>query len=429
MLTRKMFVGMIIAVLAAMTGPALGLVYYQAEYEENNGPPKAPWPPNGSTVLSPITQLTWVEAVNADSHDVYFGTSYNDVNDANKSSPEFKGNQEGTSYAPDDTMGRVKTFYWRIDEIDANDSVTKGYVWRFTYAPKNCVKNVTKSVYYDFIQDAINDANDGDVIELAEETFYESFNYNGKAIQIRSKDPNDWDVVEKTIIDDSGNVVIFSQGTDFNSILAGVTVRNGSCGIYFTKIQSVSGGTITNCILSDNTTPVYCEGGSSVIKNNIIFHGGTGIYCWAADTTVIKNNLIYECSLPGSTDAGIYFVESNSICIVQNNTIVSNDQGILVQGGTSPMISNCILWDNDDDLTSCNTTYSCIEDRNGANGVVDICGDADDPLFVDDANDDYLSTLTRRTLIWVIRTMIQMKQTLKVTTVFWTAAWILAQMR
>jgi hypothetical protein len=39
MLRRKMIVGMFMAVLVAMSGPVWGLVYYQVEYEESNGPP------------------------------------------------------------------------------------------------------------------------------------------------------------------------------------------------------------------------------------------------------------------------------------------------------------------------------------------------------------------------------------------------------
>ena len=39
MLTRKMIVGTIISILFAMSGPVWGLVYYQVEYEESNGPP------------------------------------------------------------------------------------------------------------------------------------------------------------------------------------------------------------------------------------------------------------------------------------------------------------------------------------------------------------------------------------------------------
>jgi parallel beta-helix repeat protein len=346
---------------------------------------KAPWPPNGSTVLSKITQLTWVEAVDANSHKVYWGTSYNDVNDANESSPEFKGNQEGTSYETDDTLGREKTFYWRIDEVDVNDSVTKGYVWRFTYAPPNWVKNVTKSVYYDFIQDAINDANDGDEIELAEETFYESINFEGKAIKVRSTDPNDWNVVANTIIDGCAG---FQNGEDCNSILAGVMVRNNQVGIQFDGSTTVSSGTVSNCIITNNEWGVYSYKGSPLIKNNIIFKNSVGVACENTSVPVIKNNWIYD-SISDGAGFGIGFTSCSYTGIVQNNTIVGNELGIWVDSGTAPTISNCIIWDNDDDLVDCTATYSCIEDCSDAGGTGNICGDANDPMFVDPNNDDF----------------------------------------
>ena len=43
------------------------------------------WPPDAV--------LSWSPGAYVASHDVYFGTDFNDVNDANTSSSEYKGNQ------------------------------------------------------------------------------------------------------------------------------------------------------------------------------------------------------------------------------------------------------------------------------------------------------------------------------------------------
>ncbi|MBU1259813.1 MAG: hypothetical protein KKI18_06425 [Planctomycetes bacterium] len=106
-----------------------------------------PWPPyartanpvNKSTVaMEPdkLLTLSWVAGPGAASHDVYFGTSLSDVNDANHSIPAgiFKINQVSTTYGVG-PLETEKTYYWRIDEVnDANSDIWKGFVWRFTTA-------------------------------------------------------------------------------------------------------------------------------------------------------------------------------------------------------------------------------------------------------------------------------------------------------
>jgi len=82
--------------------------------------------------------LGWTPGVYAASHDVYFGTDPNAVRDANNTAgvwPEFRGNQDPCSYAPE-LLELGKTYYWRIDEVnDANPNCPwKGVVWEFTVA-------------------------------------------------------------------------------------------------------------------------------------------------------------------------------------------------------------------------------------------------------------------------------------------------------
>lgn len=76
--------------------------------------------------------LSWAAATSgsAISHDVYFGTNYNAVKTATHASPEFKGNQAGLSYNATG-LKTFPTYYWRVDEIDATASATKGAVWYF----------------------------------------------------------------------------------------------------------------------------------------------------------------------------------------------------------------------------------------------------------------------------------------------------------
>lgn len=76
--------------------------------------------------------LQWTPAVNAVSHHVYFGTSLASIDEANTSSSEYKGNQAqaNTSYQANG-LYTGETYFWRIDEVLANNNVVKGNVWRF----------------------------------------------------------------------------------------------------------------------------------------------------------------------------------------------------------------------------------------------------------------------------------------------------------
>ncbi|UCC21779.1 MAG: hypothetical protein JSW23_08170, partial [Planctomycetota bacterium] len=100
--------------------------------------PKAntPNPFNGSLGASKTPTLSWAPGIDANSHDVYFGTDYGDVNDATISSSEYKGNQgvDVNSYSPG-LLELGQTYYWRIDEVNEFDpNLWKGDVWNFTVA-------------------------------------------------------------------------------------------------------------------------------------------------------------------------------------------------------------------------------------------------------------------------------------------------------
>jgi hypothetical protein len=89
--------------------------------------PSNPIPRHGTTgVTSGLLQ--WIEAKNAASYDVYFGT--NPTPGAN----ELIQNQTETEY----TVANIDldtTYYWRIDAIMPDMTVVQGNVWSFTSAP------------------------------------------------------------------------------------------------------------------------------------------------------------------------------------------------------------------------------------------------------------------------------------------------------
>ena len=101
-------------------------------------------PSNGQTDVAPDVVLSWAPGEYAAFHDVYFGTDYDDVNDANTSDStgiyrgrqNFDANSYDTNDYDADGLWPGKTYYWRIDEV--NDACQpqpwKGDVWSFTVA-------------------------------------------------------------------------------------------------------------------------------------------------------------------------------------------------------------------------------------------------------------------------------------------------------
>ena len=94
-----------------------------------------PNPANGAVDVKPTVVLNWNAGAVAASHEVYFGTNADDVRNATKSSPEYKGPKAlgDENYAPGQLL-LAATYYWRIDEVNSinPDSPWAGNVWRFT---------------------------------------------------------------------------------------------------------------------------------------------------------------------------------------------------------------------------------------------------------------------------------------------------------
>lgn len=90
-------------------------------------PPSAaqnPDPADDSTGLKPNTKLRWMPSPDADSHDVYFGTT---------DPPSFVSNEDKAFYDPSQ-LDPNTTYFWRIDEKNLHGT-TAGPIWNFTILP------------------------------------------------------------------------------------------------------------------------------------------------------------------------------------------------------------------------------------------------------------------------------------------------------
>jgi len=101
-----------------------------------------PCPGDGEAVWESQVVLKWEPAPVTTQHDVYIGTNFNDVNNANTTvyNPNgvYKGCWSVNSYntASNDPWGLEPgtTYYWRIDTVRGSKEI-KGDVWSFVYRP------------------------------------------------------------------------------------------------------------------------------------------------------------------------------------------------------------------------------------------------------------------------------------------------------
>jgi len=219
------------------------------------------------------------------------------------------------------------------------------------------------------IQAAINDANDDDVVIVADGIYTgagnRDINFNGLAITVKSENGP-----ENCIIDCNGTEAEphrgfrFDSGEDANSVLDGFTITNG-----------------------------YAE------------DGGGGVYCSSSSPTI--SSCILTGNFAGFGGGGMVIAYRDSDPTLTNCTFSGNSAGacggaILLVDGCKTTLINCILWgDNapyDSEFATCDldwTSHLFVRFSNVQGGYVwqKVTwgpGSIDtDPCFVDAANNDY----------------------------------------
>jgi predicted outer membrane repeat protein len=151
-------------------------------------------------------------------------------------------------------------------------------------------------INYPTIQSAINDANNGDTIIVSSGQYTENINFLGRAIILKSVDPNDPAVVADTIIDGSapndpniGSVVTFNSSEGPNSLLTGFTIQNGTGQTDPTVDWRLWTGD------NGDGGGVLCSGSSPTITKNVFkdcqaVYGGGGIFCNNGASPLISEN-------------------------------------------------------------------------------------------------------------------------------------------
>ncbi len=99
-----------------------------------------PQPAHGATDIPRDAALSWERGAFAVAHDVYFGTIFDDVNNATRANPMdvlVSQGQSAASYDPAGSLDYGVTYYWRIDEVNGapDNTIFKGQVWSFSTEP------------------------------------------------------------------------------------------------------------------------------------------------------------------------------------------------------------------------------------------------------------------------------------------------------
>jgi hypothetical protein len=77
--------------------------------------------------------LSWTAADSAASHELYFGTDKDAVRSADTGSPGHIGSKAlGAESHDPGLLEPDATYYWRVDEVDAQGNTAKGPLWIFT---------------------------------------------------------------------------------------------------------------------------------------------------------------------------------------------------------------------------------------------------------------------------------------------------------
>ncbi len=200
--------------------------------------------------------------------------------------------------------------------------------------------------------------------------------YRGKAVTLQSTDPENPDVVAQTVIDceggesDSHNGFTLKRYESSDSVLNGVTIRNGFAQYGGAVYISDGSPTLKNCVFENNSAyraysgpfaSIYGEGGGVYAKNssviledcvfidNYAYKYGGGLQCINGEPSITG------CTFTGNRTqygGGMHNEECSSAitsCIFEANSATGWGGGVCNRENSSPTLFDCTMKYNEAD--------------------------------------------------------------------------------
>ena len=239
------------------------------------------------------------------------------------------------------------------------------------------------------IQAAIDDANNGDTVVVADSTYTGDGNrdidFHGKAITVKSEKGAENCIIDCNATEHYWNRhrgFSFRSGEGAGSVLDGFTITNGLApmelelyppwGSYY-----VGGG-------------IYCRMSSPTIMNCIIRDNGGGYGGGLASEYPRSSPMIVNCTFSRNEHSGIFSCYGGSFPKITGCTFSGNESGVICWARSRVLLANCILWSNGPDEIvlwgESSATVSYCDIKGGWPGTGNI--DAN-PCFADPNDGDY----------------------------------------
>jgi hypothetical protein len=195
------------------------------------------------------------------------------------------------------------------------------------------------------IQEAVDNAFEGDEIVVAPGTYNENVSWTGTGLTLRSSGG-----AALTIISGGGlNAPIRVNSVLTSVTIEGFTLTNGGGGDGGgISLVNVANGTIRNCIIRDNANPdasgggAYLNAGTYLVENtnfinNSITGGGSGggLYVESATVTINGGSFINNRN-PGGSGGGIQLLDESAVLTVNNALFTGNT----AEGGSGGAIDS-----------------------------------------------------------------------------------------
>jgi len=213
---------------------------------------------------------------------------------------------------------------------------------------------------YCSIQTAIDNAVDTDEIVVAQGEYFENINFSGKAITVRSTDPNDSGVVLNTIINGggSGSVVTCTSGEGANTVLSGFVITGGNASSGGGMHNLSSSPTVANCTFTGNSATLrgggmYNNSSSSPTVTDCTFSGNTAQVGGGMRNEDSSSPTMTNCTFSGNSATNGGGMDNNSSssptvtdCTFSGNSATGIGGGMAISFNSSPTVTNCTFCDN-----------------------------------------------------------------------------------